>query len=321
MRPLLKDRSFEETSPTSDYYLENLPLYAQSLGDELTSSNDADDHFPALDTFVPSFKQGHPREPPPLAPMVQTGPKISETTTDITTNKLVTGWYLEECKALDGLLQQIRTRILAKDLQHADTLLREFHTRCDQLALDWDHLKSYCFLNITGFSNLTQLEDCLNTTLLNQARLYEQDIKILQTPNPPTEVPACLVITAQGGGPIFKDKTLDSFTLRLLTGATKAPIQTGHVQPEVVEIHQQKIKKNNAEIENTKMFLKENGTVVFQDLKFSTGTFPHPVKLKFKVTFSVSINGRPQSQKVIESTLSNSWISLTNTVQLAVWLL
>jgi hypothetical protein len=134
----------------------------------------------------------------------------------------------------------------------------------------------------------------------------------------------CLSIVSQeSSGPISKEKTIGPFTLRLLTGATITQIQSGPVQPEIIDTSQ-RIKKGNQELENTRQSFRvtfsvvqvltqqENGTVVFSDLKFSSGTFPSLVRIKFRVTIQLVINGRSVTQ-AIESAPTKPFISMTNT--------
>jgi len=96
-----------------------------------------------------------------------------------------------------------------------------------------------------------------------------------------------------------------------MTGATISQVQTGPVQPELVETSQ-KIKRNNQELENAKQTFKENGTATFSDLKFASGTFPNLVRLKFRVTVELQQNGN-RITKTIESLPSKPFISMTNT--------
>eukprot|EP01126_Amoeba_proteus_P053910 TRINITY_DN6597_c0_g1_i1.p1 TRINITY_DN6597_c0_g1~~TRINITY_DN6597_c0_g1_i1.p1 ORF type:complete len:297 (+),score=52.52 TRINITY_DN6597_c0_g1_i1:961-1851(+) len=65
-------------------------------------------------------------------------------------------------------------------------------------------------------------------------------------------------------------------------------------------------------MEMAKQCFKENGTAVFSELKFSSGTFPNMVKLKFYAPIQFVMNGQHIS-KTIESSCSKPFISMTNT--------
>jgi hypothetical protein len=118
-------------------------------------------------------------------------------------------------------------------------------------------------------------------------------------------------VNQENAGPIFKEKAIGPFTLRLLTGATITQIQSGPVQPELVDTSQ-RVKRNNQELENVKQNFQENGTATFSDLKFSSGTFPNLVRLKFRVTIQIIVNGQ-RITKTIESPPTKPFISMTNT--------
>lgn len=49
--------------------------------------------------------------------------------------------------------------------------------------------------------------------------------------------------------------------------------------------------KKCGDFEKQKQIFQENGTAIFNDLKFSTGTFPNLVRLKFKVSIQLVFNG------------------------------
>jgi len=74
----------------------------------------------------------------------------------------------------------------------------------------------------------------------------------------------------------------------------------------------QRVKRNNQELENIKQNFQENGTVTFSDLKFSSGTFPNLVRIKFRVTIQILVNGQ-RITKTIESAPTKPFISMTNT--------
>jgi hypothetical protein len=119
------------------------------------------------------------------------------------------------------------------------------------------------------------------------------------------------VIQQETAGPIFKEHPLGPFTLKLLTGATITQIQSGPVSPELVDTNQ-RVKRNNPDIENMRQNFKENATAIFSDIKFASGTFPQLVRLKFRVTIQLVQDGQ-QIQRTIESTPTKPFVSMTNT--------
>jgi hypothetical protein len=128
---------------------------------------------------------------------------------------------------------------------------------------------------------------------------------------PTREVPVYLGVVQEQAGPIFKDKPIGPFTIRLLTGATVQQVHSGPIQPELYE-SSQRIKRNNADLENAKQVFNENGVAVFNDLKFQSGTFPNLVRIKFRVVLQVVIDNQTIT-RTIESVASKPFISMTNT--------
>jgi len=119
------------------------------------------------------------------------------------------------------------------------------------------------------------------------------------------------IISQEQAGPIFKDRPIGQITVKLLTGATITQIQSGPVQPELLEA-QTRVKKGNADMELARQTFKENATAVFNELKFSAGTFPSLVRLRFRVTIQLVVGGQ-QLQNTIESPPSRPYLAMTNT--------
>jgi len=229
-------------------------------------------------------------------------------------DRLASGWYMNECRQLESQLRLVRNYLLQRDSRKSEQLLSAIRLACRELVSQWEEIKSAIFLHAGDFYNLQKLEEYLTSTILSQMQLYELDLqRLLSGGEANADVPVCLVLPSQGiAGPIFKEKPLGPFTLRLLTGATSIQIQAGPVQPELVEPTQQRMKRNNSDLEHSKQAFKENGTACFNELKFNSGTFPNLVRLKFRVEVSTAVNGH-QTTKTVESVLTDPYISLTNT--------
>eukprot|EP01125_Pyxidicula_operculata_P002161 TRINITY_DN1209_c1_g1_i1.p1 TRINITY_DN1209_c1_g1~~TRINITY_DN1209_c1_g1_i1.p1 ORF type:complete len:592 (+),score=115.07 TRINITY_DN1209_c1_g1_i1:61-1836(+) len=229
-------------------------------------------------------------------------------------DKLTSNQYLYYLRNMESRLKNIRARIIQRDLNNLQSQLQELRAQMEQFAEEFEHLKSNHFLKAGDFNNLLSLEEFLTTTLSPQLGLYELDFQQLTDPSgsASNEVPVYLsIVNQETAGPIFKEKALGPFTLRLLTGATITQIQSGPVQPELVDTSQ-RIKRNNQELENVKQNFQENGTATFTDLKFSSGTFPNLVRLKFRVTIQILQNGQ-RITKSIESAQTKPFVSMTNT--------
>eukprot|EP01127_Copromyxa_protea_P021513 TRINITY_DN740_c0_g1_i1.p1 TRINITY_DN740_c0_g1~~TRINITY_DN740_c0_g1_i1.p1 ORF type:complete len:503 (+),score=66.74 TRINITY_DN740_c0_g1_i1:332-1840(+) len=242
--------------------------------------------------------------PPPLSPIM---PQLTPL------DKLTGNHYFVILRQLEGKIRSMRTLIMQRN-----TLLVEqqcLQLREELMSLDSElvTLKSNTFLGAIDFDNLLSLEDALHSTLMCQQNLYELDLQQLRSNDPcNTEVPLQLSIVAQGNaGPVFKEKPIGPFTLKIMTGATVTQVRCDPVQPEIVETSQ-RIKRNNSEFENQRTLFKENGMVTFSDLKFSSGTFPNLIRLKFRTTVNVTI-GQNKFTKTIESPHTRPFISMTNT--------
>eukprot|EP01124_Arcella_intermedia_P027378 TRINITY_DN5345_c0_g1_i1.p1 TRINITY_DN5345_c0_g1~~TRINITY_DN5345_c0_g1_i1.p1 ORF type:complete len:556 (-),score=167.31 TRINITY_DN5345_c0_g1_i1:77-1744(-) len=228
--------------------------------------------------------------------------------------RLLSNDYLLSLKVLETKLRTLRSRLLQHDLLGLDITFPQLRTDLDLFADELDTLKSTHFLRPCDFNHLTSLEDFLSSTLRPQFTLYEQDYAHLTAPDPlplPSPPLALTILSQENTGPIFKEKPIGPFTLRLLTGSSITEIQSGPVQPELLEISQ-RIKKNNQDLEGSKVLFRENGTATFSDLKFSSGTFPHLVRLKFKASIQL-VWGGERVQRVVESLPTRPFISMTNT--------
>lgn len=129
-------------------------------------------------------------------------------------------------------------------------------------------------MTCVDFVNLLSLEEFLVSCLIPQLALYEMDFNLISTGSFTGDVPIYLsIISQEHEGPISKEKSIGTITLRLLTGATISQVQSGLVQPEFVS--NSKGRRCNQELENMKLPFSENGTVTFHELKFATGTFPN----------------------------------------------
>jgi len=227
-------------------------------------------------------------------------------------DRLTSNQYYNTLRELERQIKSIRIRLGQRTLQNVEEDLMKYRLKIDECAREIENLKSTHYLRIADFNNLLSLEEFINFALSPQLSLYEQDLRQLErNENLNTPLLLLTILSQQTAGPIKKEKSIGPVSLRLMTGATISQVQTGPVQPELVETSQ-KIKRNNQELENAKQTFKENGTATFSDLKFASGTFPNLVRLKFRVTVELQQNGN-RITKTIESLPSKPFISMTNT--------
>jgi len=270
----------------------------------------ADSELSSSAIYQPVMKAG---ESSPVVAMVGDEEEMRKQMASSPLEKLVNNHYLYFLRHMESELKAVRTRIINGEIQGLNDELAQLRFQLTQYADEFRNLKSTHYLRPGDFANLLSLEEFLMSTLLPQLGLYEMDYVHVQTPDVAGGVIAvCLsIVNQENGGPISKEKAIGPFTLRLLTGATITQIQSGPVQPEIVEATQ-RIKRNNQELENARQSFKENGTATFSDLKFSSGTFPSLVKLRFRVTIELVCDGQ-NVMKTIESVSTRPFISMTNT--------
>lgn len=294
-------------------------LYPDGVGISQPGEPSSQGNAPGPLGFSPQQRPQQPKHEPQHAPVVaQIGYDDDEELRKLQLSaspleKLVNNQYLYCLRQMEADLKLIRTRIVQGDIQCLEEDLQHIRYQLTQYANEFKNLKSTHFLRPGDFANLLSLEEFLLSTLLPQLGLYEMDCMHLRNPDSSNgAIAVCLSIVSQENcGPISKEKAIGPFTLRLLTGATITQIQSGPVQPEIVE-GTQRIKKNNQELENARQSFRENGTAVFSDLKFSSGTFPSLVRLRFRVTIELVTEGQ-NVMKTIESETTKPFISMTNT--------
>jgi hypothetical protein len=220
--------------------------------------------------------------------------------------------YLNELTAAENKLKVIRQKLAQRDI--CDMLAVDIQDLSYQFTIwkqEFEDLKTHHFLTCVDFVNLLSLEEFLVSCLIPQLALYEMDFNLISSGAFTGEVPIYLsIISQEHEGPISKEKSMGSITLRLLTGATISQVQSGLVQPEFVS--NSKGRRCNQELENMKLPFSENGTVTFHELKFATGTFPNLVRLRFKVTVQLCAEGKT-IVKTIESNPTKPFIAMTNT--------
>jgi integrase len=227
--------------------------------------------------------------------------------------KLNNNHYLLCLRTVETKLKNMRIRLMQGDLDNIDeeqlTLKRELH----QYLNEFREIINTRLLHAKDLKTLQSLEEFIETYLLPQIDLYELDVHHLRNPFPISsrEIPLYLGVVQEQAGPIFKDKLIGPFTIRLLTGATVQQVHSGPIQPELSGTSQ-RIKRNNPDLENARQSFNENGVAVFTDLKFQSGTFPNLVRLKFKVTLQVVIDDQSVTHTV-ESPPSKPFIAMTNT--------
>eukprot|EP01126_Amoeba_proteus_P009011 TRINITY_DN13424_c0_g1_i1.p1 TRINITY_DN13424_c0_g1~~TRINITY_DN13424_c0_g1_i1.p1 ORF type:complete len:543 (+),score=125.57 TRINITY_DN13424_c0_g1_i1:140-1630(+) len=228
-------------------------------------------------------------------------------------DKLASNHYPNILRQMDNKQKSLRSHINQGNLSLVEQELTELRDEIAQVGEELSNLRSGSYLRAVDFKHLLLHEEVLYTTIVPQLGLHELDYVQMKSGELGGEVPLCLSLIHQGNaGPIYKDKPLGPFVLRLLTGATVSPhIQSEPVQPEIVDTSQ-RLKKNNTELENQKAVFKENGLATFEDLKFSSGTFPHPIRLKFRASFTICLGNRKVS-KTVESASTRPYISMTNT--------
>jgi hypothetical protein len=227
--------------------------------------------------------------------------------------KLNNNHYLYRLRTVENKLKTMRMRIMQNDLNGIEQEQQELRNELETYLDEFDQLVNSQFLLAKDMKTLQSLEEFIETYLLPQIALYEMDVEQLRHPMmlPTREVPVYLGVVQEQAGPIFKDKPIGPFTIRLLTGATVQQVHSGPIQPELYE-SSQRIKRNNADLENAKQVFNENGVAVFNDLKFQSGTFPNLVRIKFRVVLQVVIDNQTIT-RTIESVASKPFISMTNT--------
>lgn len=227
--------------------------------------------------------------------------------------KLNNNDYLSCLRAVEKKLKNIRIRLMHGDLMSISEEQFDLREELQQYLTEFRQMLNSQMLHAKDLKTLQSLEEFIETYLLPQIDLYEMDLQYLS--NPITianrEVPLYLGVVQEQAGPIFKDKPIGPFTIRLLTGATVQQIHSGPIQPELCDGNQ-RIKRNNADLENARQSFNENGVAVFNDLKFQSGTFPNLVRIKFKVTLQVMVDGHSVT-RTVESLPSKPFIAMTNT--------
>jgi len=229
--------------------------------------------------------------------------------------KLTSGQYFGILQQLECKEKAMRGMLSQGNYGLAEQMGLEIHDEVIRLNEEFFIIKSTYFLHPGDMDNLLELEEILRTHITPQLRNFDMEMQQALTKNKDItnlDLPISLSIVSQGNaGPIFKEKPIGPFILRIMTGGTVSQIHCDPVQPEIVETSQ-RVKRNNSELENQRLTFKENGTVMFSDLKFSSGTFPNFIRIKFRCNVSVTIGGQKFS-KMVESPPSKPFISMTNT--------
>uniref|UniRef100_A0A6B2KZA7 SH2 domain-containing protein n=1 Tax=Arcella intermedia TaxID=1963864 RepID=A0A6B2KZA7_9EUKA len=297
---------------------DSLPPIGTGKSNSTRSDEDHDDASEGKEPENEGVIAGNPEAGTPGVPGAEAGEVGRGGNTPL--DKLASNQYLLTLRSMETQLKTIRLKIGQGNFGSLKAELNEINAKFHEVLEEFEALKNCNFLRAFDFNNLLSLEDFLESVLIPQLNLYELDLaKMVEGEDARKggsaeneEVSVFLAILNQeNAGPIKKDKIIGPLTLRLMTGASISQIQTGPVHPELVETSQ-RIKKNNQDLENSKQTFKENGTVTFTDLKFSSGTFPTLVRLKFRVTVELKINGERQA-KTIESFPTKPFISMTNT--------
>eukprot|EP01126_Amoeba_proteus_P014280 TRINITY_DN16229_c0_g1_i2.p1 TRINITY_DN16229_c0_g1~~TRINITY_DN16229_c0_g1_i2.p1 ORF type:complete len:185 (+),score=32.13 TRINITY_DN16229_c0_g1_i2:754-1308(+) len=153
--------------------------------------------------------------------------------------KLTSKQYSTIVRQIEDRENNIRTQIMQGNFSVVESLLsnvrEDINTFSEELAL----LKMETYLGAVEFQYLLSLEEKIYTTLIPQLSLYEIDHTQMKLQDSPSEVPLFLSLVQQGNaGPVYKDKPLGPFTLRLLTGAFSTPLRTDVVQPELIDTSQ-----------------------------------------------------------------------------------
>lgn len=224
----------------------------------------------------------------------------------------VNNQYLTELTEAENRLIHIRHRLAQGDTsENLVHDIQEMLERFQAWQQEFEEIKANHYLNCVDFVNLLSLEEFLNTCLIPQLSLYHMDYRILTTNNV-DDVPIYLsIISQEHEGPISKEKTVGTIAIRLLTGATVSQVQCGLVQSEFVS--NSKGRRCNLDVDGSKLPISENGTVTFHDIRFTTGTFPNLVRLRFKVAVQLCVQGNKPIAKTIETTPSRPFIAMTNT--------
>jgi hypothetical protein len=284
----------------------------QQQKQKLVYRNDEED-----EASTPPSPPPPPPPPPPSSPLSSSSPFYLSENVNVfsisSVDKLNNNHYLSCLRAIESKLKNMRLRLMQGDLLGIEEEQYTLKIELQNYLMEFGDLINNRILHAKDLKILQSFEEFIETYLLPQINLYEMDIKYLlhSTPVSNREVPLYLGVVQEQAGPIFKDKPIGPFTIRLLTGATVQQVHAGPIQPEICDGNQ-RVKRNNPDLENARQSFNENGVAVFNDLKFQSGTFPNLVRIKFKVTLQAVIEGQTVT-RTIESQPSKPFISMTNT--------
>jgi len=233
--------------------------------------------------------------------------------TKLLVEKICYNQYSESLRSIEENLKSVKHKLNERNLNGLSNYMHGLRDVIKQHQLEFEIVKNECMLRPEDFNSLIMLEEKLLTHLSPQLGIYEIEFEQIITNSIHNECPLVLTILHQeNAGPIFKDKPIGPFILKLLRGATITDLQVSSVYPEVMDFgSNDRLKKNSKEVMNSKMNFNEEGIAKFTELKFSTGTFPNFISLKFVANVTFSIGPSIFSRK-IESFQTKPYIVMTN---------
>lgn len=230
-------------------------------------------------------------------------------------DRLYSNYYLQSLRLVETKLESIKHQIVqgGKTLNQSLPLtICSLRFEMEQYQKDFETLKTEHFLSAVDFNNILSLENHNRMFLFPQLSLYEGEAHNSEFAKlNPVQL---TILKQQNSGLVFKDKPIGSFVLKLLCGATVTEISTSNILPELVDIRGGKSKskeRNIKDMMNSHEVFDKSGVATFTDLKFSSGTYPNLISLKFTTTVTSIINGEKITKKV-ESQLSKPFIVMTN---------
>jgi len=279
-------------------------------------------------------QQPQQQQPPPIqqqqqTPLQQDSWAVNQAPASSTLIKLTSGdaenSYFSMIRSAENTLRTVRQSIVEcmnnppGSIGAVSGTLSTLRMMLERSLDELKALESQEFLEPKDFRTLEMIRDSIQTYLLPQLQLFEEDVEAISalaggSGAQPIGRESCvyLGLLQEKAGPIFKEKPMGPFSLRLLTSARVHHITTGHVHPELVETSQ-RIKRNNQDLENAKQVFNEAGIATFNDLKFSSGTFPNLVRMKYRVQVQINLTEGRSITKTLESIPSRPFISMTNT--------
>jgi hypothetical protein len=222
--------------------------------------------------------------------------------------------YLDALDSIDETLKTLRTKLVERNLEGLEMEINHIKRQVENMLNTLENTISNDILSPQDFDVFEIKIEKIMSTYLPKINFLDLDLRAILNPDKNFDIPCCLsIISQETSGPVIREKPIGSFSLFLITGVTVTSVQQiTPVQPIIVEPSKQRGKRINQELENSKQIFKEDGNVIYNDLKFTNGTFPHLVPIKFKTEVEISLFNGQKVKKTLESPSSKPFISMTN---------